>query len=1310
MSSSNIFSDLTNLYSLSKTLKFELKPVGNTQKMLEDAKIFEKDKAIQRKYEITKSYFDRLHREFVREALQGVKLSELEVYLEIFKKWKIDKKENDEKLKNEERKLRKEVVKFFDKQGELWAKKYKGLKNKDIEILFEEAVFESILKERYQNDPIQKDGEIIPVEILDESTGKLVSVFSSWKGFTGYFDKFFETRKNFYKDNGTAYALATRIINDSLKRFCANILIFESLRDKVDFTEVEHNFEKALSEIFSLDFYNSCLLQDGIDFYNKIIGGETLPNGEKKKGLNECINLHRQQKNEKLPFFIALDNQILGEKEKFLIDEIKDDEEFFNVLKEFSHQAEKRIIILRKLFIDFVEHQENYNLEEIYFSKEAFNTISRKWTSETDGFEDSLYKVLKEANIVTSSAEKAKQKEGGYSFPDFFALCHIKNALEAIEVEAVKAMKINDSQTVVALKFWKERYYEVLKFEERTLWEQFLAILNYEFSSLFEREINNKKIGYSVFQEDLKRLIEDLKIDSKAKVAIKDYADSVLTIYQMAKYFSVEKKRRWNTEYKLDVFYTDPINGYLQFYKNAYEEIVQVYNKLRNYLTKKTYDLEKWKLNFEKANLAKGWPDSPEGNTQYCSFIFRNKRDYFLGITDFPTLFDKLKFPEAYKDDGEDFEKMVYKQIDGKTLYGSVYKGLFGNKYSEDREKLNDIELLQRMKQVLETRVQFFPEFSKFIKKIEDNEYETAKELALEIKKGSFYRIFFESISAEYLYRGIYKIFKNTKCDFKIKKLYLFQINNKDWNKGSTGTKNLHTLYFESLFSTENSSLNFPIKLDGQAEIFYRPKTDVQKLGTKKDKKGKEVVNHKRYKDDKIFFHVKITLNRTKDEARYFKLNPNLNLFLAKNSNVNIIGVDRGEKNLAYFSVINQKGEILDSGSLNLVGKDEKGKAIDYHQKLEVKAEKRLQERKDWQAVEGIKDLKKGYISQVVHKLAELAIQYNAIIVFEDLNMRFKQIRGGIEKSVYQQLEKALIDKLSYLINKEEKDPEQAGHLFNAYQLSAPFTSFKDMGKQTGIIFYTKASYTSKIDPLTGWRPNLYLRYSNAEKAKRDILKFSRIDFVNGMFEFEYDIKKFQELKEYPKNTVWTVCSNVERFKWNKSLNNNIGGYTHYFNLTDGKVENINLKSSKPANLKELFEKYGININDDIKAQIEKLETKGNEKFFEHLIFFFNLICQIRNTDDSEQAKHECKDDFILSPVKPFFDSRNPEKFGKELPKNGDDNGAYNIARKGIIILQKITDHANKQGNCNKLSWKDLNINISDTEWDNFAQKSNKVG
>ena len=53
-------------------------------------------------------------------------------------------------------------------------------------------------------------------------------------------------------------------------------------------------------------------------------------------------------------------------------------------------------------------------------------------------------------------------------------------------------------------------------------------------------------------------------------------------------------------------------------------------------------------------------------------------------------------------------------------------------------------------------------------------------------------------------------------------KLYLFQIYNKDFAPGANGTPNMHTLYWKNLFSEENLK-NVVLKLNGEAELFYRP-------------------------------------------------------------------------------------------------------------------------------------------------------------------------------------------------------------------------------------------------------------------------------------------------------------------------------------------------------------------------------------------------------------------------------------------------------------------------------------------------------
>ena len=1286
----SLFDQFVQQYQLSKTLRFELKPVGETSELLEEEKVFRKDKALQENYEKTKPYLDRLHRAFVKEALAKEKGTftekELKEYAELCQKFQAAKEHKVKKDKTElakkEKELRQKITQSFEQQAQAWAEKYslnskKESKKKDqkaLSILFGVEVFK-ILQARY--------GEEEGTKIRDPSTGEQISLFAAWQKFSGYFTKFQETRKNFYKNDGKASAIATRTIDQNLKRFCNNRVVFEKSLKGLDFSEVEKNFGKSLEQVFALDFYNHCLLQEGIDEYNQILGGGTLANGEKRKGLNELINKYNQdqkdQKDQKRPYLRKLDKQILSEQEK-LIGEIENEEELLAELKDFHQTAAAKTKSLKRLLPDFFKHNATYDIAKIYITKEALNTIAYRWTDEAPLLQQSLGEVLKQEKIV-NSADK---------LPDCIALKHLKEALKQV---AEKEKKI-----------WKERYSEIGIFKNENakeadlLWQQFLEIFQYEFQALFERAISKKeKVGYQVFEKEFQALWQNFKITKESKDLIKNFADQVLAIYQMAKYFAVEKKRQWSEDYDLGDFYTDPHKGYFEhFYQRAYEEIVQPYNRIRNYLTKKPYEEKKWKLNFENATLAAGWDQNKE--PEKWAVLLRQEEKLFLGIMKkgCNQIFAEKKIKNLAPGSGQDkYEKMVYKYLPDpvkmlpKVCFCTKGKEFFKPPaeileiYKEGKFKKGEnfsVPSLQKLIDFYKDCLKKYPDWQCYdFRHLKPTEkYQNLKEFTEDVAKDS-YKIKFQALPAEYIRD------KNQQGE-----LYLFQIKNKDWNKGATGCKNLHTLYFEALFAPANQKQNFPFKLNGEAEIFYRPATEQAKLGSKKDRQGKRITNHKRFSEEKIFFHLPVTLNRAQSQPNW-QFNAEMNNFLAQNGKeIKIIGLDRGEKHLLYYTVINQEGEVLTTaegkllaGSLNWIGRDGAGQVIDYHAKLGEREKEREKARQAWEAVQQIKDLKKGYISQVVRKLADLALQYNAIIVLEDLNMRFKQMRGGIEKSVYQQLEKALITKFNFLVNKKETDSQKPGHPLRAYQLTAPFKSFQAMGKQTGLIFYTPAAYTSQIDPVTGWRPNLYLKYQSAKKAQEKIGKFSSIEFREGRFEFTYDLKKFKKLKEWPKKTRWTVCSKVARFQWVRQRKEKEGGYKAYPDLTE--------------NFQELFKDYGLDYRQgDLQAQIKDLTLQGNEKFFKRFFSLFKLLCQIRNTD--EKAKDPNQRDFILSPVAPFFDSRK----GKH-PRNGDENGAYNIARKGCLILAKIAKFYKEKGDCTKLKWGDFFISHKD--WDDFTQK-----
>jgi len=154
---------------------------------------------------------------------------------------------------------------------------------------------------------------------------------------------------------------------------------------------------------------------------------------------------------------------------------------------------------------------------------------------------------------------------------------------------------------------------------------------------------------------------------------------------------------------------------------------------------------------------------------------------------------------------------------------------------------------------------------------------------------------------------------------------------------------------------------------------------------------------------DKFLFHVPIALNFCAGTKRF---NNDINTYI-QNKEVHLIGIDRGEKHLAYYSVVDLKGNIVEQGTLNIplqkpIKKIKKTKVNNetllenvvvhnYNELLDLEAYNRDFARQNWQAIGKIKDLKDGYISQVVHQITDLAIEHNALIVLEDLNIGFKR-------------------------------------------------------------------------------------------------------------------------------------------------------------------------------------------------------------------------------------------------------------------------------------------------------------------------------
>ena len=413
-----------------------------------------------------------------------------------------------------------------------------------------------------------------------------------------------------------------------------------------------------------------------------------------------------------------------------------------------------------------------------------------------------------------------------------------------------------------------------------------------------------------------------------------------------------------------------------------------------------------------------------------------------------------------------------------------------------------------------------------------------------------------------------------------------------------------------------------------------------------------EIVKDRRYTKPEFFFHVPITFNVNADGNEY--INEQVMEYLKDNPDVNIIGIDRGERHLIYLTLINQRGEILKQKTFNIVGN------YNYHAKLEQREQERDQARKSWQSVGKIKELKEGFLSAVIHEIAMMMIEYNAIVVLEDLNFGFKRGRFKVERQVYQKFEKMLIDKLNYLSFKDRK-PDEAGGILRGYQLTQQFTSFQRLGKQSGFLFYIPAAYTSKIDPVTGFVNHFNFNdITNAEKRKAFFMKMERIEMRNGDIEFEFDYRKYKTYQTDYQN-IWTVNSSGKRIVMRIDENGR-KQMTDYFPTK----EIVKAFSDKNITLCE---------GTDLKALMAVIDTSPkNASLYGILFYAFQKTLQMRNSNSATE------EDYILSPVTQNgkqFNTKDEADKGQDsagnwvskFPVDADANGAYHIALKGLFLL-----------------------------------------
>lgn len=1227
------FSNFKNKYSISKTLRFSLIPVGKTQETFNNNLILEKDKALSEKYVVVKKLIDKYHKYFIESVLSSFTVNGVKDYASLY-------------FKNN--KTEKEVISMEELEASMRKQISKALtSDKRYKIIFSKDFIEETLPEF--------------LDAPDE-----IEAVKAFHRFTTYFTGFNENRKNMYSEEAKSTAVSFRCINDNLPRFLDNTASFAkiivALPEKA-LLEIDEEFFGIYGirarDIFSLDYFSFVLSQSGIERYNSIIGGYTCADGTKVKGLNEHINLFNQQlkgedKSKRLPLLKQLYKQILTDREtiSFVPDKFKDDDELISSLNQFYKSiVEPNFGEIEALFEDL----NSFNLNGIYLSAGAsitdlsnavfgsWNIISDSWITE----------------YTAANPMKPKQNSDKY-FDD------VRKSYKNI-----KSFCIADLQRLVDLHTDKvgearksvDEYYENLIIE-------LIGSIKSEYSKAEElltdtySEHNDKKL---------------CRNDSAIEL-IKNLLDSVKHLEKTLKSFAGSGKESDKDE----VFY-----GKLTEINDALYSLNLIYDKVRNHLTQKPYSKDKIKLNFDNPQFLGGWDKNKEQD--YLSILLCRDGKYYLAVMD-------KRHNKSFLDTPDSCGKDCYRKIEYKLLPGPnkmLPKVFFASSniayYNPNQEILDirknetfkkganfNLEDCHKLIDFYKESINKHPDWSQFGFVFSETEsYKDISEFYREVSKQA-YTIRFRDVPVEY----IDSLVDNGQ-------LYLFQIYNKDFSAHSKGTPNLHTLYFRMLFDERNLS-DVVFKLNGQSEMFFREASInkeemiVHPANHPIDNKNPDspnkkalftydIVKDKRFTVNQFSLHMPITINYKADGKEF--INEDVRRAIKYSDNTHIIGIDRGERNLLYICVIDGNGNIVEQKSLNEIISS-KGQRVDYHKLLDKKEEERDKARKNWSTIENIKELKEGYLSQVIHEICKLVVKYNALIALEDLNFGFKKGRFKVEKQVYQKFENMLIQKLNYLADKNIA-PDENGGLLNAYQLTNKYDGVS-RGKQNGIIFYVPAYLTSKIDPTTGFVDLLKPKYTNLSEAVSFFERFDDIAYNSeeNIFEFKVDYAKFPRT-DSSLIKKWTLCSNGERIiTFRNSLKNN-----EWDNKTVVLTDEF----------KALFEKYGVDYTSALKKSIVE---NGDANFYKELIRLVSLILQMRNSETGNVDV-----DYLISPVRNssghFYDSRCcPDS----LPQNADANGAYNIARKALwaASILKTTDDKNL---------KDAKLAISNADWLGFAQR-----
>ena len=1179
---------------VTKAIRFELIPQGNTQKYIDEHGDVEYDKALYNALDQIKPIVDSFIRFVTSEALSNIDYD--------FNALK-EAKEQDRKAFDKESK---NLLKIIDKNvSDVMPDEMKVSQINSAKFL-QEVLRDYVLNTK--DSSIKKDEAIKNLETT--------------KGCLALCSKFLTSRIT---------ALTTWMPERVLENFdiyCANIKNIEAVKESGEFNDLDDVLEK----MSSVSYYMFVLTQDAINGYNQVISGVVTENGTAEKGLNQRINEYNTKiKTEKIdkPFLKLikpLNKQILVPQEKsFKIESIKSDDEVRTVIKEawnsFNDETSKMQQLLasklqesdgtgvfvkgnrvhqlshlltgsHQIITDVLVSNEIDNINSMLATDGLKPALKRELNKQLDNINKVVsskdYEIVKFNNVLDSDKTTFALYVG--KFINTFNLAQVSyKVLESSNILGKKRIKGDRNMQEIILDF----------FESLTNVREILRII------VLPEDADGDIAFYNEFNE----LNEKIRLSYKAENLVRNY------ITKSEKDLAVSKQTCFGTPARLRCMWW---NGEKKFSKDM-ASIIKHEDKYYYFIL--SGDAKPVTI-IEDNNSNTGFITLKKGQK---SFMMLPK----ILFTDHAVpYFDENQNAAEYILNDEQVTNPVTVT---KTVYDIYKNGLFkrdtvnDGRITEDEYKANIAALIDTYKEFANAYVQYV----KFdLTQLNDTEsYSDIGEFFSDVD------IYTSNLSWTYI------DFKQIENLVECGEGYLFLINNKFIYSGRAD-KNLYTKTFLSILSEENMKRTTVLLNSGPA-IFFRPQSMEYAVT---HKKGSVLVNHltsdgKHIPNDIYETIYKIKNNFTNiDEADYkvaieymntndvvsFKADKDisrqrkymmdkyiLQLTYTKNNDVsdrfndslndrvldaikdgcNIVSVSRSLNDLVYVMATDKDYNVLEERSLNVID------GIDYHELLEDACNTKADNKKAWIYNTSAAGLKEAYIDFAITEILKLAKKYNAVIVVENIGKSTKDKWNYLDNQVFKRFETRLAERLADFALKDIPNGT-IGSVSNPLQLA----NNNGNTYQDGILFYVNGAYTRNVDPITGFTSLFDFGKIHSIQAKRQFFaKMDKIELIDGKFEFSFDYNNF-DIKYDIKKTDWKVIvggdavvfdkENKKNIVINDIVTENILPTTNGADISGNLVDKILSKELPGAFIDELYKWFRYDL-----AGTHK-KTKNSNEFY----------------------------------------------------------------------------------------------------------------